>query len=135
MESLIPGNAAVVLVLFSVVVIVLRALVDVRSLFTVPARKEHITREEYEKDEKARKERHRAVVVKCRLNAKRQVAERNRVDSKFESLLEGLNGLKVQLARVATVLEQEPHRNVHVVSARQMAVPPVEIAEPPQGAV
>jgi primosomal protein N'' len=136
MESAPLLNPTVVLAIIAVVVISVRTAVDIRTLWTVPARKEHITREEYEKDEKARKERHRAVLVKCRLNAKRQVAERNRVDKKFEMLIDSIGELKVQLARVATWLEQaELHQRVQVVSARPMTAPPNGTTEPLKGTV
>jgi hypothetical protein len=102
-QYLAPGVVCGVLAL---VVVVLRAAVDVRTLRAVPAGKEAITREEYDRDEKARKEQHVELTVKCRDNARGRLQDRRRNDEKFDVLVQGLADLRVQLARLATCMER-----------------------------
>jgi hypothetical protein len=91
----------------AVLIVGLRTAVDWKNLRAVPPGKEALTREEYERDEKARKEQHIELVVKCRDNARGRAADRRRNDRKFDALVEGLNDLRVQLARLATAWEQQ----------------------------
>lgn len=108
METYLTPGA--VLVVIALLVIGLRAAADLRAILTVPARKEHITREEYDKDEKTRREQHRDIRVKCRNNARGRRSDRTRSEAKFEVLVQALAELKIQLARLATCMEEREVR-------------------------
>lgn len=96
----------VILCILALLCFGLQAAVNLRNLLVVPIGREHIHRAEYEKDEIARKEQFRAVALKCRNNARLRAADRKRNDEKFDLLVNSLGELKVQLARLATCMEE-----------------------------